>query len=96
MIPYWQEIKEVASLLTSLIFLALVIAVIRFMIQGWRKTAHLTTYSERVVRVHGGLPYTLQVTVIPEFPIPGDLESGGFGGHAPGIIEPEVNVAPAA
>ena len=71
----WQDIKEVLSIVSNLVLVGLVVAVVAYMIRGWKNTAHLTNFSERFVRVDGRMPYTLQVTVIPEFPVFG----GGLG-----------------
>lgn len=65
----WQDVKEVLSIVSNLVLLGLVVAVVVFMIRGYQNTAHLTNFSERFVRIDGRMPYTLQVTVIPEFPV---------------------------
>jgi hypothetical protein len=90
----WQDVKEILSLLSNLIFLGLLIATVTFVIRGWRKTAHLSNYSERVTRIDGRFPYTFQITVVPEFPFV-DPEAGrAVPGMPPmGTTEP---TAPAA
>lgn len=82
----WEDIREIFSLAINLIIMAAIIAFMRILVQSFRANAHLSNFSERVVRVDGRFPYTLQVTVVPEFPVmnrSSDIERG-------------ANVAPAA
>lgn len=72
----WHDVKEILGIITNVIFLALIVATVTFVLRGWQKTAHLTNFSERIVRVDGRIPYTLQITVIPDFPSAFDTQSG--------------------
>lgn len=89
----WDTIKEVFGIASQIIFLGSLLAFMAWMVSGYRETAHLSNFSERFVRIDGRRPYTIQITVIPEFPI-GDIETGL--GSAASNPSTQARPAPAA
>ena len=88
----WHDIKEIVALLGNLIFLGLIVAMAAVLVRNWSKTSHLNNFSERIVRVDGRLPYTMQITFIPEFPV---FDATTPPSNVPGTF-PGANTAQAA